>query len=287
MYIYREFFNKILDMKNDDKKDNKDKKDLDKIKNELENEFGMKMFHTEGDLPPELESMFLERVLAFEKQMSNSKKTTVYKIIGEPTFIEYKNIDDKDIDTEITRISKIMDDHNVHLDTFYSISNKELYRFITTELFYEEVDHLEIEGLVLHFNYEEFHPNHEYDIEERIHNLFNFIFDTKDESEWLYGPIDFTNFIDTKNNPVSEKRLKKIVKSFKDSFSSIEITNFEILDINFNLEEDTGESKFLLEYNATMSSTKEEIAFSGEGVLKLTYNGYWSIVSINIPGFKI
>jgi len=42
-----------------------------------------------------------------------------------------------------------------------------LYRFITEELFKEELDDIKIEGMTHHYIYEEFHPNHEHDIKNR------------------------------------------------------------------------------------------------------------------------
>ena len=42
------------------------------------------------------------------------------------------------------------------------------YRFITEELFEHEMDDVHVKGMFTHFTYEEFHPNHDYDLRYKV-----------------------------------------------------------------------------------------------------------------------
>ncbi|HEB62830.1 MAG TPA: hypothetical protein ENI82_06730 [Bacteroidetes bacterium] len=269
------------------KKKYEQKKEIEEKKKILKNEFGMEDFHSAGDLPPEIESQFLDHIMEFEKQFQKQNNTTVYKRIGSPDFIKPDKLQEKQLSEELDKITKLMNKNGIRLDTICEVEEKEIYRFITEELFDQEIEDINIPGMMATFIYEEFYPNHEYDIKEHTEDVLNYIL-KPDKEFWEYIPLERDNFISKDGNKIKEKELKKIIFNFKDSFSSFTLNKLEFIEVQFDLKQQKGSAEFRISYNAQSESGTENMKFEGKGHFNLKYEyEYWTVSGIEMPGLVI
>jgi len=123
------------------------------------------VFPVEEDLPGEAipeevedNKEFITQVKEFEEQHKNIKLVNVYKLIGKPRFVK----------TKISRIKNLKDVYNdlilrldkqniiVHFRKEYPLEEK--YRFITEEIFRQDVEKPSGNHFHANFIYEDFHP---------------------------------------------------------------------------------------------------------------------------------
>ena len=111
---------------------------------------------------------FMKQVKEFEKQHEGSKIINVYNIIGKPAFKKYDNLDNDALEKEYKKILSLLDDQNiiVHFQSDYPLSEK--YRFITEEIFSQDIENVENTSLHINFIYEDFHPEMYEDDEEEF-----------------------------------------------------------------------------------------------------------------------
>lgn len=137
----------------------------DFIKLKMMAEMGAVFCGSNEQVPPEIERQFLENVLAFEQ--SKPELVTVYDHIGRPSFFNEIDLDDETLAQELERLNLVLENNGIELSVLAQYDPRTLYRFITNELFQQETQKVNIPGMRHVFVYEEFHPNHEYDIQGR------------------------------------------------------------------------------------------------------------------------
>jgi hypothetical protein len=134
-----------------------------------------------ANIPPEIENMFLKRVMAFEEAAKYPKSTTIRKICGDIEFPDSLELDDMELEEEFNRAIDILENNKVTIDFLAEYDTKTKYDFIVNELLDYETEVIPLEGMVHGFIYEEFHPNAQMDIEARIEELFDFLVKDRDE----------------------------------------------------------------------------------------------------------
>ncbi len=149
--------------------------DLLKIK--LSVEHGMKEIGDSGNLSPEVENQWLKQVYAFEQQYKDAKPIKLYDYLGRPEFLKWDALVPEEISKELERIRSIMAANNVEVDCICAYDDTVIYKFITEELFLHEMDDMRLPGMVCHYTYEEFHPNHDYDLREHVSGFLGSVFE--------------------------------------------------------------------------------------------------------------
>jgi hypothetical protein len=104
------------------------------------------------------ENLFLEEIKKFEKEHKKSRIVNVYKLINKPKFQKLVDIDNKFLKEQYEKIILLLDEKNiiVHFKNDYPL--KEKYRFITEEIFNQDVEDVSCSNLHINFIYEDFHP---------------------------------------------------------------------------------------------------------------------------------
>lgn len=169
------------------------------------------------NLDPKAAGEFLDSILALEEVQTNPQQATVYEVIGCPAFTSASDIDDEAIEQALKNILHQMSEHHIGLDILApdDYDARTIYRFVTEELFAHETT-LMGGGWNTNFIYEEFHPNHRYDITKQCdgftrhlhdrnftyldHYLSRRFFDQGEEA-WQYVPssgliASLTNLLD-------------------------------------------------------------------------------------------
>ena len=99
-------------------------------------------------------SDFMTQVKEFEQQHKNSKLINVFKLIGSPNLQRFNKINGTVIKEEYEKLVLLLDKYDiiVHFQSDYSFDEK--YRFITEEIFKQDVE----KSKHISFIYEDFHP---------------------------------------------------------------------------------------------------------------------------------
>jgi len=220
------------------------------------------------DLPPEIESQFLDSVAQFERTYRESDRIPVYDFIGKPDYRKTDTIPDSEISSELNQIIQILNQSQIELDTLCEVDDRVLYQFITEELFCAETDNMRIEGMINHFIYEDFHPNHEYDISNNCTEFFESFLDK--ESDLYFSYL------------TKEAEKNSWFDNFRKAFRSFKFDGFEITGILFDDQNAT--VHYNIKFSGIIEGSYETECFSGSGKIKLLYMyDLWCIQEISLP----
>lgn len=246
----------------------KQENEIKRMKLRLEYGANFPIESTNPDLPPDVESQFLDNVLNFEKAFHDSERVMVYDFIGKPECKKSDDIPDTEISTALEQIMQLLNEHQIHLDTLCEVDDRELYRFITEELFLTETDNIKMEGWISHFTYEEFHPNHEYDLTNACTDFFDSFLDH--ESDYYA------------NNLTKEAESNKWFENFRQAFKSFKLNSLEITDIQF--DESNAEVQFDIRFSGVIEGSNQTENFSGPGKMNFLHQwGYWYVNEVTLP----
>ncbi len=101
---------------------------------------------------------------------------TFHEFFGKPKFRPIDSISDEQLSTELNNLRGVLKAHNVIINSYTDVSDRDLYQFITKELF----------GMLTtgempsttKFVYEEFHPNREYLIKKTVSDFIRLFFES-------------------------------------------------------------------------------------------------------------
>lgn len=277
-------------MKRDQEIDRKIDNELKK--RDLTEKYGASFSNINDDLSPEIENIWLNNIEEFEKQYEKAKLTTVWEYIGKPEYRKITEINESEISPRLNELFDLLDKNNISLDTICDVEEKELYRFITDELFEHEMDDMRIPGMTSCFIYEEFHPNAKNEIERAIDYFFRMTMAKMkniggEGYDLLY--IDEQNFCDIEGNAIDKEKVIKSINTFLDSFDSLSIVTYDVKSLAINKEEEDAYVDFHICYRGVFDGTAQYVEFKGDGSFKLHPSEYggWSIYQIDMPGLKI
>jgi hypothetical protein len=241
--------------------------------------------HSTGNLDPALENEFLKQMMAFEHSYANAKRVKLFDRLGQPDFKPADELSDEEIDLAFEEVTDLLGQSNIEVDFEGAYDNRTKYTFITDELFDHEVDDFGIPGMTTHFSYEEFHPNHKLDIENRANEFLSGWFEKDlDEKNWCFA----NEFILPDRRILSKNEVISKLKAIFDSYNAFTDYEYVIKDIGFELQERSGigHAEGLVKYNAILENN-EQISIKGPFKLYLSSDyGWWSIFHIVFPGFE-
>lgn len=241
-------------------------------KMKLKLEHGSEFDEDEDALDPHIEAEFLENISRFEEEYKNRKKITIFNLVGRPGYKKAGSLAEEEIKDELDRVMKILKDHNINLDTICKVDDRLLYTFITEELFPYETDDIRIEGLKMNFIYEEFHPNHEIDIQR---NSIGFIKSFLDKEDFYYRIYIMDEFVNSDN-----------LEDFRESFEKFTLNRIKIT--SFSHDEIRARVDFEIDFTAETGGRKNQTEhFLGPGYAELYYDfEFWSINKVIFPESK-
>lgn len=238
------------------------------------------------EIPPEIEHEFLINIIEFEKQYNEEKTIRVFDKIEKPVhFKPVAEIPDEAIDKAWEELSNYLEGYSINLYVCSpNISNKELYRFVTEELFEEEMIDMDIPGMMHEFTYDEFHPDWNYEntltaTEECMKYILQ-----KEPMEWTHH-FRKNNLQLNQHSSLTEEEFLIIVNMFKLAYDDLAIEELNDLKCIVNPEE------------SWVSGTYSVLAFSGKescmlsGKWKVVFEkdesiGYWYINNVQVEGIN-
>jgi hypothetical protein len=246
------------------------------LKLKLQAEFGMNNLNT--NLNREVENQWLNHIYSFEQQFAERKQCKLYDFINRPAYIKTNVISDEQITVELRKVMEILQLHNIFLDTICDYDDIVIYQFITEELFEEEIDDIRIDGMMHHFIYEEFHPNHEYDLRKNATEFIELLLPDKWNS--FMNSILLASTVIYNNTTHSQKSFASIIEAFQTEHPKIELLSWQVSTVNFDLEINSASVIGFVSY------TSKNTAFEGTASLDfiMSYD-FWSISKVIVPGF--
>ncbi|MBS1519343.1 MAG: hypothetical protein JSS91_14780 [Bacteroidetes bacterium] len=248
------------------------------IKAKLKSEFGMMGSYSDTDLQTENE--WLNYIYEWERQFAVKKKIKVYDRIGKPDLIKFEELASHEVNAELEKLLFLFEENGLILDCVCEYEKGIIYKFLTEELIHEEIDDIRIEGMKTHFIYEEFHPNHKYDIETTVEEFFKFFLEKQfDEKQFQFVFLDDSiqyNGIEHTNDEL----LKKLVK-FREIVKPVGIELLEFYKTEFDLEKNNGSSEGELTYSVNGNNRNQAHISCGFKIrLKLSNYGFWEISEV-------
>ncbi len=257
--------------------------EIKKIKLALEHG-GSFISPSDQPLPPEVEGQWLDYIKEFEEELAKRKKILVYNLLGRPVYRLVNTIPDKDVAEELNKIRDLLHRHAITVDTIAPVPDRELYRFITEELFREETNDFNIEGLITCFIYEEYHPNHEYDIRARCTEFVHHVLDKK--KEWAPDYLGLADQVTTGNRTLTRQQATEKIIHFRESFSRLVILDFTVNTVQIN--GDHADAECVIHCTGTIEGSDDTMNFSGDCNFSLLYSSkLWVISKVDIPGIVL
>ncbi|MFO7658257.1 MAG: hypothetical protein R6W78_14445 [Bacteroidales bacterium] len=221
-----------------------------------------------GNLPPDVENEFYKNIFAFEDAYKNAKLTTVFNFIGRPTFKKADELTDRQVSLMLDNITELLNRNGIFLDTICEVDNRTLYKFITEELLSYEIEDVRVEGMSTNFIYEEFHPNHEYDIRNHC-------------SDFITGLLQKNDYV--LSAFLTEETIKEgWFTKFIESFSSFTLSHFDVKELTHNEEEAL--VNFVIDFTGIIEGTSIQQRFCGKGTAEMVYlYDFWCIKKVNFP----
>ena len=242
---------------------------------------------TDEDLPPDIEHQFLQNVQQWEAAYKDVKQIKVYDLIKRPEFLPEATLDEKEVARELERLTEIMNQNNICLHVQGKYDPRVIYRFITEELFEYETDDFQLPGMTQNFTYEEFHPNHQLDIQRRTMDFFEDWFERKfNEYSW---ELNDEFILPDGRILVKQEVLKKIEQVFE-SYTSFSNVKFAIGETSFQFNEDQGtglgHAEGAVKYSA-ITESGEMVNIEGPFKLYMSHEySWWNIFYFVFPGFE-
>ncbi len=255
------------------------------LKLKMQAELGA-LFHTENDLPPAMENMFLKNILAFHQSAENQKTIKIFDKISNPKIKKAVDLTDEQITEELAALNLLLENNNIEVSYLYEYDNRKKYVFLTQELFDVEIDDVTIEGMKNHFIYEEFHPNHEADIKKQAEVFINAWFNqTITTDNWELSD----EFVLPERKTLSKQQVVDQIHNIFSLSSRFINGRYDIIDTSFQLMDNDrgmGYAEGALGYRVVLANGETEVI---SGPFKLYFAleyGYWQIIHLVFPGFS-
>ncbi len=242
------------------------------------------------NLPPEIENEFLKNILAFEREYANAKTVKLAVLLGNPTIKKEAEMDDAAVVAALQELGELLEQKNIVIDFIQPRDDRFKYKFITEELLEHETEDMQLEGMIKHFTYEEFHPDHAAEIREKTLQFLWGWFDRRmDAGSYYFGQ----QFIQPNGKVLTAEELTGKIQSVFASYTAFSECQYAIEEIQFDLHESTdgtnegmGFAEGGIKYLATLESGEQQLI---EGPFKIYFSreyGCWSIFFFYLTGFN-
>lgn len=155
----------------------------------------------------------------------------IYDFIGEPLYNHVHDLSDREVPKELKKLRKLLARKGIVVDTLSGVSDRELYRFITEEVFKQEIQNIRMPNWTIHLIYEEFYPSDEFDIKNQAGHTLALIFD-----KGFISP-DFVLAEEMKNElglSIDREELVERIDTFKLGFNQMQLiaADFHRVDVS-------------------------------------------------------
>lgn len=144
----------------------------DILKLKMQAEYGA-IFGSFKEVSAEAEHDFLKMVMAFEEMEQTASAVSLFEFLGKPVTRVIAEIPAWELPGALEQLLELLSTNGISLECGSETDPAVLYRFITEELFLEQIRDIRMPGMVCVFNYEDFHPNHKLELEQATADFFS------------------------------------------------------------------------------------------------------------------
>ena len=254
----------------------------------LKAEFGAECTTGDEEIPPAIVNEFLRSVYEFERKFREPRKMVrIFDKIGQPYFKKGEVLPDKQLPAELKRIKSLMSQHRVELDILGDYDDRIIYTFIPEELILHEMDDLDMPGFLHHFCYEDFHPNHELEIRQRVVEFLSQWFSKKiNEYSWqLADP-----FIHPDTRQFSKQTVLRKINAIFDAYCSFLNCEYLVSKVEFEWNENARNGRAFVtgrvRYDASLESGEMQHIEGPFELYLANTNNWWAIFYFTFPGYN-
>jgi hypothetical protein len=255
------------------------------IKMKLMLEHGAEFRYSEeaAALSAETEHEFLNYIMDFEQQEALAREDSVFEVLGRPQhFPKVETVNDEEITELLQDLLQYMKSRGIELTVFSpNVKARELYRFVTEELFQHRMLHMNMPGMITCFIYDEFHPDHPYEnsrtaVNECLREIFQ-----DEELQWTFQYEQILQINDCKDLNIDSFR--QLINKFKKRFSHIEPLVLETLECVITGDQCQVTGK----YEVCFTTSDEHLLKMGQWTIHFRYwdaLDIWMIYNIQVDG---
>lgn len=256
--------------------------EISKLK--LRAEFGATI-NSYAELPPEVEKEFLEMIREVETNELVAPMISVYNFIGSPSYIPAASLSDHSIAVELERLFHLLGEHDLSLVVLKEYHPRIIYRFITEELFNEEIRDVRIPGLVGVFCYEEFHSHPEIEIEMQT----AYFMDGWQQQKWNNPECMLADYAVIPDGRILEyKRFRDKLLNQVGKYKAVLSLKFEVSDISYEWKDGDfglGYAEGHIRYEAIKEDGNSELLEDDFKIYFSNTGDHWKITFFFLPGF--
>ncbi|MBC8033691.1 MAG: hypothetical protein H7Y03_06060 [Chitinophagaceae bacterium] len=253
----------------------------------LKAQTGGDLRHEGKELPPEIEHIFLKNILAFEENYAGAALISVFDYVGRPAYRDAASMTDAETEVALTELTDLLFRKNLTIDFGDLVHDRARYEFITNDLFPHQINDINVAGMFLHFQYEEFHPNHDSDIRARA---MEFIADWFERTMGKFSWELSEECVFPDGTTMPKKQLLKKFELVFQSYIGFKDCQYLIREVRFEEKEEglkgVGYVDGAVKYQAVLESGEIKY-FDGPFKLFMALeSGCWRISYFIFPGFE-
>ncbi len=192
---------------------------------EIEEKFGAKFGEGGKEIPPDVESQWLNNIEQFELQFESAKRVTVREYVGHPDFKPLDQIAREQLAQELDKVLDYLESHCVGVDFICDVTDEVAYKFVLDEIMDHEIDDMHLPGWMTRFIYEEFHPNDEYDAKEFASQFLWHLFER--EVDFAVGDFAKDEVYDMNGNRIPQEKMRELILDFHAKYAAFTSHKFE------------------------------------------------------------
>jgi hypothetical protein len=257
--------------------------ELLKLKMQAEQGAQFGSFPGSPEMDPILERHFLESILAIEKAHAELTPVPVREHLGYPDFPLVAGLSEAGLEREWTRLQALYSERDLTVSFLAEYPVALMYEFLAFE--FMEVEMEPFPGWC--YIYEEFHPNHDYDIRERTSDFMREFF------EGVFTEFTMSSTLLQSGRELSLPDAQVLLERFHGIFGRVESWLFEVdaIDVRYAPTEprapwpDAGCASGSLHYSCRAT---DGVRNDVEGPFRLELecvHGCWSVCGFEVAGF--
>jgi len=235
-------------------------------------------------LPPEVEHLFLKQINRFHQLHEKAEMVRIYDFIGSPLYNHVHDLSEKEIKKELKKILTLLRKKGIVVETLSGIDDKEMYRFVTEEIFKQEIQNIRMPNWTIHMLYEEFHPSDEFDIKNQCGNALAFLFD----KSFITADFIFTDEMKSELGlGIERDELIEKIDTFKLGYNQMLFIGAEFKSIEIDPDNNTATVSVLADFKTQTQKGKRFKAESAEvhfTLVKEAHTQYWMIEQMVYDG---
>lgn len=255
----------------------------EKKRRELAERYGASFGDGDSLLPADIEAEWLNYIEEFERQFEAAQRISVREYLGNPQVQPVATLEPDALGRELEQLLEFMFLHGVAVHFLCDVEESEAYRFVTEEIFDEEIDDVRIPGMTANFIYEEFHPNDEYDAKIWAQDFLRSLFNRhRDEVQATFAPDEIYTLQGT---PVDLATMMRRVDGFLARHRTI--TNVKLNALTCAIEGNYASVEVATTWTSIRTDPKDEYQYFGRARINLKRNRYdgWDVIQAIVPGW--